>query len=110
MKIESQKIPMAKDNIFRIQNYEDYDEFVATASEGKNKAVQSFPWHHSILDGDPILERAKKICVDSTTASLVQYMNRKKNSECWLIRFLRREIGYMKLMMHGLSQSAAAKK
>lgn len=98
MKIESQKIPMAKDNIFRIQNYEDYDEFVVTASEGKNKAVQSFPWHHSILDGDPILERAKKICVDNTTASLVQYMHRKKNSECWLIRFLRREIGYMKLM------------
>ena len=98
MKIESQKIPMAKDNIFRIQNYEDYDEFVVTASEGKNKAVQSFPWHHSILDGDPILERAKKICVDNTTASLVQYMNRKKDSECWLIRFLRREIGYMKLM------------
>lgn len=99
MKIESQKIQMTQDNVFRIQNFSDYDEFVVTASEGENKAVQSFPWHHSIPDGTPILERAKKICIDNTTKSLVQYLQYKKEKEgCWLIRFLRREIGYLKLM------------
>lgn len=98
MKITKTKTPLLKGNAYRIENYEDYDEYIVVVSEGKFSSTQSFPWHHSIPDGDPTVERAKKICVDNATTSLVQYLNTQKEKECWLMRFIRREFKYMKLM------------
>jgi len=112
MKTTIMTTPLLKGNVFKIENFEDYQELIVVTVDGVNKVTMSFPWHKSIPESDPILRRAVKECVDKTTESLLQYLNRSKvqapapevvatREDPWLLKVLKREFGYLAKMCGG---------
>ena len=86
------------DNIFKIQNVEDYCLIEVTASEGPHSVTMSFPWAHSIPYMDVSVQDAVKKCIDTTQTNLLYYLERNRKNETpvsKVLRFLRREIRHL---------------
>ena len=78
MKTEIERLPLAKDNPYKIVEFEDYQDIRVTTSEGVNKSMLSFPRHKSIPFDHSTVRDAIKQCVDTTRQSLLNFLGRKK--------------------------------
>jgi hypothetical protein len=69
---------LPKDNVFKIENYGEYDEVVTTSSCGNDKFEMSFPLHHSVKYNSPSCQAAIHKCVDDTKQQMLDYIERHK--------------------------------
>ena len=107
MKTKTTLSALPKDNIFRIENVEDYILVEVSAhveDNEKESATMSFPWAHSIPFMDAAVQKAITNCQETVKNTLKNRMEEKRRKEMdaeakrtlceKFFRFLRRELSY----------------
>ena len=79
------KILLPEDNQFGIKNYGDYTEVVIisriTGTNPPWTTQMSFPLHFGYTEEHQVVKDAIQKCVDTTTKSLREYLDRKKTTK-----------------------------